>query len=60
MTKEEMKNLKTGDIVQSSVTGLGFVVTANYGGRVTAVCTVDITNPSEWNLIQKAVTDTKT
>jgi hypothetical protein len=27
-----------------------FVVTANYGDRATAVLTVDITNPSEWEV----------
>lgn len=31
-----------------------FVVTGNYGGRVTAVATVDITNPPEWKVVLKA------
>lgn len=51
MTKEEMRELKPGDIVQSLSDGSGYVVTANYGDRITAVKTVDITNPNEWLLV---------
>ena len=36
------------------VSGLGFMVTDNFGERVTAVRTVDITNPLEWVLVQKS------
>lgn len=52
MTKDEMQNLKTGDIVKG-VSGHSYVVTANYGDRVTAVLTVDITNPGEWVIVKK-------
>ena len=53
MTKGEMYSLRTGDIVIGEFSGLAYVVTANYGNRVTAVRTVDITNPDEWLLSSK-------
>jgi hypothetical protein len=42
-------NLKTGDIVRHKSGGTPYVVIANYGSRVTAVATMDITNEIEWN-----------
>jgi hypothetical protein len=54
MTKDEFKNLRYGDIVRSQAGGESYIVTANYGGRVTAVRTADLTNPIEWELVQKA------
>jgi hypothetical protein len=54
MTKNEFKQLDTGDIVRSLATNIAYVVSANYGNRVTAVKTVDMTNPQEWSLIAKA------
>lgn len=54
MTNDEMKELQPGDIVQSKPYGLGYVVTANDGNRVSAVRTADITNPTEWLLIRKS------
>ncbi len=50
MTKGELYSLRTGDVVIGKLSGLAYVVTANYGNRVTAVRTVDITNPDEWLL----------
>jgi len=52
MKVEEMKNLKRGDIVKNDGSGNSYVVTANYGDRITAVRTVDITNPSEWQKVK--------
>ena len=52
--KEQMKYLERGDIVKHVNNSQTFVVTGNYGGRVTAVATVDITNPAEWELVLKA------
>jgi hypothetical protein len=54
MTKDELKNLRYGDLVRSKASGASYIVTANYGGRVTAVRTADLTNPDEWELVQKA------
>lgn len=54
MTIEEMKSLKRGDIVKLKSDSRTFVVTENYGKRVTAVATVDITNPPEWEVVLKA------
>ena len=53
MTPSEMKNLQPGDVVRPSGSGIGYIVTANYHHRITAVRTVDITNPAEWNLVTK-------
>lgn len=47
----DISKLKTGDIVRSiGGNGDGYIVTASYGRRATAVRTVDITNPDEWEL----------
>ena len=51
MSENEMRKLQVGDIVRGKLTGMVFVVTANYGNRVTAVRTVDITNPDEWEAL---------
>lgn len=49
-----LMQLRTGDIVKSKFSGETYIVTANYGNRVTAVKTVDITHPNEWELIEEA------
>jgi hypothetical protein len=54
MDTNELKKLNTGDIVKSNWDGKTYIVTGNYGDRVTAVRTVDITNSSEWELVIKA------
>lgn len=59
MTKDQMRALRPGDVVQSLHTGLAYVVTGNYGNRVTAVRTADISNPVEWGLIESTETDEK-
>lgn len=54
MTNNEMQNLQVGDVVRMvSGSGMSFVITANYGTRVTAVRTVDITNPREWEIVMR-------
>lgn len=53
MTREEFGKLNVGDIVGHPLHDHNYVVTGNYGGRVTAVRTVDMTNPSEWLLLTK-------
>ena len=54
MTPEQMQKLERGDIVRHKAADRGYVVMSNYGNRVTAVDTVDITNPEEWELVFKA------
>lgn len=56
MTDEELRNLGPGDFVIGHGSSNAVIVTANYGGRVTAVRTFDLTNPSEWQLLRKVVT----
>lgn len=51
MTREQFELLKRGDIVRGKLSEQAYVVNACYGDRVTAVTTVDITNPPEWELV---------
>lgn len=56
MDADEFKDLDIGDIVRHVHNGIEgiWVVTGNYGGRVTAAQTVDMTNPNEWEVISKS------
>ena len=54
MTNLELLNLSTGDIIKHVTEPQTFVVTVNFGDRVTAVTTVDVTNPVEWEVVAKA------
>lgn len=51
MTADELKELERGDIVRHLGDAGSFVVCDNFGKRVTAVRTADITNPSEWEVV---------
>ncbi|WP_257540692.1 hypothetical protein [Sphingobium sp. CFD-1] len=51
MTDEEFRSLQRGDIVRHAGGADAYVVTSNYGDRVTAVLTADLTNAREWILI---------
>ena len=55
MKPEDLKQLQPGDIVRGKSSKVSYVVTANYGTRVTAVQTADITNAKEWEIVHKAV-----
>jgi Rieske Fe-S protein len=57
MTEAELKALGPGDIVMAAGGEQAVVITANYGDRVTAVRTFDLTNPSEWVVVRKVKTD---
>lgn len=52
MTDEEFFNLQPGQRVANKAhPDVIYLVTDNYGNRVTAVATVDITNPNEWLIV---------
>ena len=56
MTPEQFKYLNRGDIIRHKRLGSDtYVVDANYGGRVTAVKTIDVTNPIEWDVVLVAI-----
>lgn len=57
MVEIELKLLRIGDIISHVHSSGVYVVTANYGDRVTAVKTVDVTNPYEWNITSKCYRD---
>jgi len=54
INKKSFSKLSRGDIVKHIGDIETFVVTSNYGKRVTATTTVDMTNPNEWELVLKA------
>ena len=53
MTEDEFRNLCIGDVVRGAK-GNAYVVHINYGNRVVAVRTVEMTNSREWDLVMKA------
>lgn len=53
MTRNQMQSLRTGDIIRHVSSSEGMVVTQNYGNRVTAVRTQDVSNHDEWQLVSK-------
>lgn len=54
MTDDDFKQLGTGDIVREHSSGMTYLMSQNYGGRVTVVRTVDMTDPEKWSLVMKA------
>jgi hypothetical protein len=54
MTNEEFKHLREGDIVRAKASGISYVICVNYGRHVSAVRTIDITNPEDFDVIEKA------
>lgn len=53
----DLSSLTPGTIVRNVGSGQVYIVTGNYGKRVTAVRTVDITNPPEWEVVTPAQED---
>jgi hypothetical protein len=53
MTPAQLKGLERGDLVRHKSGGDAYVVTSNYGNHVTAVRTVDMTNPTEWDKVRR-------
>lgn len=53
MTRKDFEQLSRGDIVRAEGSADSLIVCSNYGGRVTAVRTADLTNPAEWRLVFK-------
>lgn len=51
MTPGEFSGLKPGDLVRHKGSSKAAIVHANYGGRVTAARTFDLTNPAEWDRV---------
>ncbi len=55
MTNDEMQQLQPGDTVRHKATGVGYIVTANYGSYVALVRTAQMTHPPEWEVVRMAV-----
>lgn len=53
---DDLYKLQRGTIIKHVLDQRPFVVTANYGDRVTAVATVDVTNMSEWQWFDETAT----
>jgi hypothetical protein len=47
----DLRALKPGDLVRHKSSSSAAIVHANYGTRVTAVRTFDLTNPREWDQV---------
>jgi len=61
MTNEDFSKLQVGDTVRHVCDAtISYVVTSHFGDRITAVRTVDITNPPEWLLEQEPDDETYT
>ena len=54
MDKETFRALNQGDIIEYKMRSETYVVTMAFEDRVTAVTSVDVTNPDEWDLVLKA------
>jgi hypothetical protein len=52
MTIEEFENLERGDIVRGKHSTLSYVVDAHHGYAAIGVRSVEISNPSEWDLVK--------
>lgn len=48
---KSITDLESGQIIRGKLSGNVYIVTGNYGDRVTAVQTADVTNPDEWELL---------
>jgi hypothetical protein len=55
VTEADLHALREGDCIQSKLTGQTYLVTRNYGTRITAVCTVDVTHAEEWDVLYAVV-----
>jgi hypothetical protein len=53
MTREELLQLRPGDIIFGVLDGQAYIVTAFYGQHALAVKTVEVANPHEWQLVSK-------
>jgi hypothetical protein len=55
--EKDFSNLKSGTLVRNVNSLHVYVVTGNYLNRVTAARTIDITNPTEWEIIDVGSTE---
>ena len=52
MTKKEMERLRAGQIIQSKKDNKwAFIVHQNFGDRITAVRSIEIRDPEEWEVV---------
>lgn len=49
-----MKALKRGDLIRHKHSPYAYVVCANYGDRLTAIRSVDVSNPVEWEQVDNS------
>jgi len=53
---ENLRTLGRGDIIRhKGLSSETYMVQANYGSRVTAITSVDVTNPDEWEVLREGV-----
>lgn len=54
---QSISELKEGDTIRGRMSGWAYTVHGTYGDRATAVRTVDVTNPSDWEVYRDAEDD---
>src|SRR5581483_5817352 len=53
MTNSEFEKLKTGQVIQNKYNNQwAFIVSQNFGDRVIAVRTIEVNDPSEWDIVE--------
>ena len=49
---QSIDELKEGTIIRNLGSGHAYIITQNWGDHATAVRTVDVSNPSEWEIVE--------
>jgi hypothetical protein len=50
---KNLRQLQRGNIVRNRGTGQSYVVDSTGGDRVTAVTSIELTSPDEWEVVQQ-------
>jgi hypothetical protein len=50
----DFSKINAGDIIKHKADHRKYIVTANFGNRITAVKTIDATNPIEWEVFNRS------
>jgi len=47
----KLSDIRPGTLIRGKLSGDVYIVTGNYGTRLTAVRSVDVTHPPEWDVV---------
>ena len=51
MSKDDLSQLRSGDMVCNDGSGNSFIVISNVDGKITAIRTLVVSNPTEWTRV---------